>query len=233
MSEMALRTLKKNGLESICVANRTLEHAAVLAAEFGATAHGLDEIEALLADADVVITSIGGNAPILTLDVVSRALRDRRHRPLFVIDIGVPRNADPAIDQIDNLYRYDLDDLGSVANENAEQRAREAERAMAIVIEERQRFDGWFAALRAVPTIRHLRDRAEEIRSRELGRAVARLELGETEQAAVDALTKSIVNKILHAPVSRLKQEAEREEGMAYLEVARVLFGLDDELNDE
>jgi len=233
MSEMALRTLKKNGLESICVANRTLEHAAVLAAEFGATAHGLDEIEALLADADVVITSIGGNAPILTLDVVSRALRDRRHRPLFVIDIGVPRNADPAIDQIDNLYRYDLDDLGSVANENAEQRAREAERAMAIVIEERQRFDGWFAALRAVPTIRHLRDRAEEIRSRELERAVARLELGETEQAAVDALTKSIVNKILHAPVSRLKQEAEREEGMAYLEVARVLFGLDDELNDE
>jgi glutamyl-tRNA reductase len=233
MGEMALRALKDNGIESVCVANRTLEHAEVLAAELGATAHGLDEMEALLGDADVVITSIGGDTPILTLDVVSRALRNRRHRPLFVIDIGVPRNADPAIDAIDNLYRYDLDDLGSVASENAEQRAREAERAMAIVIEEQQRFDGWFAALRAVPTIRHLRDRAEEIRSRELERTVARLELGEAEQAAVDALTKSIVNKILHAPVSRLKQEAEREEGIAYLEVARVLFGLDDELNDE
>ena len=233
MSEMALRTLKKHGLESVCVANRTLEHAAVLAAEFGATAHGLDEIETLLGDADVVITSIGGDAPILTLDVVSRALQDRRHRPLFVIDIGVPRNADPAIDQIDNLYRYDLDDLGSVANENAEQRAREAERAMAIVVEEQQRFDGWFAALRAVPTIRHLRDRVEAIRSRELDRTLARLELGDTEQVAVEALTRSIVNKILHAPVSRLKREAEREEGMAYLEVARVLFELDDELNDE
>ena len=233
MGEMALQALKKHGLESICVANRTPERAAALAAQFGATAHGLDELETLIGDADVVITSIAGDTPILTLDLATRALRDRRHRPLFVIDIGVPRNADPAIDAIDNLYRYDLDDLGSVASDNAEQRAREAERAMAIVVEEQQRFDGWFAALRAVPTIRHLRDRAEGIRSRELERALARLELGDAEQAAVDALTKSIVNKILHAPISRLKQEAEREEGMAYLEIARVLFELDDETDHE
>jgi glutamyl-tRNA reductase len=233
MSEMALGTLKKHGLESICVANRTPDRAAALAEQFGATAHGLDELEALLADADVVITSIGGDKPILTLDLASRALRDRRHRPLFVIDIGVPRNADPAIDAIENLYRYDLDDLGAVAKENAQQREREAERAELIVAEERQRFDGWFAALRAVPTIRHLRERADGIRSRELEKAIARLELSETEQAAVEALTKSIVNKILHAPVSRLKQEAEREEGMAYLEVARVLFDLDDESDRE
>lgn len=233
MGEVVLRTLRKNGLESICVANRTPERAAALAAQFGATAHGLDELEMLIRDADVVITSIGGDTPILTFDLASRALRDRRHRPLFVIDIGVPRNADPAIDAIDNLYRYDLDDLGSVANSNAEQRAREAERATTIIVEEQQRFDGWFAALRAVPTIRHLRDRSEGIRSRELERALARLGLGDVEQAAVDALTKSIVNKILHAPISRLKQEAEREEGMAYLEVARVLFGLDDELDGE
>jgi glutamyl-tRNA reductase len=233
MSEMALRTLKKHGLASICIANRTIERAAALAEQFDATAHGLDDLETLLGDADMVITSIGGDAPILTLDLVSRVLKDRRHRPLFVIDIGVPRNADPAIDAIDNLYRYDLDDLGSVASKNAEQRALEAERAMAIVAEEQQRFDGWLAALRAVPTIRHLRDRAEGIRSRELERALARLELGDTEHAAVDALTKSIVNKILHAPISRLKQEAEREEGMAYLEVARVLFALDDERDDK
>ena len=233
MGEMALRTLKKHGLESICIANRTPERAEALAAQFGATAHGLDELETLLGDADVVITSIGGDTPILTLDLVSRVLRNRRHRPLFVIDIGVPRNADPAIDAIDNLYRYDLDDLGSMVSENAEQRAREAERAAAIVVEEQQRFDGWFAALRAVPTIRHLRDRAESIRSCELERALARLDLGDTEQAAVDALTKSIVNKILHAPISRLKREAEREEGMAYLEVARVLFELDDESDRE
>jgi glutamyl-tRNA reductase len=233
MGETALRTLKKAGLESVCIANRTPERAAKLAAQFGATAHGLDELERLIAAADVVITSIGGNEPILTFDLAERALANRRHRPLFVIDIGVPRNADPAIDAIDNLYRYDLDDLGSVASENADQRAREAERATAIVVEEQQRFDGWFAALRAVPTIRNLRDRVEGIRTRELERALARLDLGEGEQAAVDALTKSIVNKIMHAPVSRLRQEAEREEGMAYLELARVLFELDDELDPE
>ena len=233
MGETALRTLKKHGLESICIANRTPQRAAALAAQFGATAHGLDELETLLGEADMVITSIGGDDPTLTLDLVKRAMRKRRNRPLFVIDIGVPRNADPAIDAIDNVYRYDIDDLGAVASKNAEERAREAERGMAIVVEEQQRFDGWFAALRAVPTIRHLRDRAEAIRSRELEKALGRLELGDKEQAAVDALTKAIVNKILHAPVSRLKREAEREEGMAYLETARVLFELDDELDSE
>jgi glutamyl-tRNA reductase len=233
MSEMALRTLKKHGLESVCVANRSPERAATLAEQFGATAHGLEELEALLGEVDMVITSIGGDAPILTLDLVKRAMNKRRNRPLFVIDIGVPRNADPAIDAIDNVYRYDLDDLGAVASKNADERAREAERGMAIVVEEQQRFDGWFSALRAVPTIRHLRNRAEVIRTRELEKTLGRLELGDAEQAAVDALTKSIVNKIMHAPVSRLKREAEREEGMAYLETARVLFELDDEPGDE
>ncbi|MFV1978004.1 MAG: glutamyl-tRNA reductase [Myxococcota bacterium] len=233
MSEMALRTLKKHGLESVCVANRSPERAATLAAQFGATAHGLDELETLLGEADMVITSIGGDDPILTLDLVKRAMKKRRNRPLFVIDIGVPRNADPAIDAIDNVYRYDLDDLGAVASKNAEERAREAERGMAIVVEEQQRFDGWFSALRAVPTIRHLRDRAEGIRTRELEKALGRLELGDKEQIVVDSLTKAIVNKILHAPISRLKREAEREEGMAYLETARVLFDLDDEVDSE
>ncbi|MBW1842753.1 MAG: glutamyl-tRNA reductase, partial [Deltaproteobacteria bacterium] len=116
---------------------------------------------------------------------------------------------------------------------NAEHRVREAERGMAIVVEEQQRFDGWFSALRAVPTIRNLRDRVEGIRTRELEKALGRLELGDKERSAVDALTKAIVNKILHAPVSRLKQEAEREGGMAYLETARVLFALDDESDDK
>ncbi len=230
MSEMALRTLGKHGLESVCVANRSPERAAALASQFGATAHGLDELETLLGKVDMVITSIGGDDPILTLDLVKQSMRKRRNRPLFVIDIGVPRNADPAIDAIENVYRYDLDDLGAVASENAKERAREAERGMAIIVEEQQRFDGWFSALRAVPTIRHLRDRAEGIRTRELEKTLGRIELGENERAAVDALTKAIVNKIMHAPVSRLRREAEREEGIAYLETARVLFELDEEM---
>ena len=227
MIQTALRTLRSKGLESIAVANRTPERAAQLAAEFGATAHGLDQLPALLRNADVVLTSIGGARPILTRSLVSEALRARRNRPILVIDIGVPRNADPEIDRLDSVYLYDIDDLASLADANAEERRREKIRAEAIVVEERQRFDGWLTALRAVPTIRHLRARLEEVRQREVDRALARRFIEESQRDAVDALTRSILNKILHAPISRLRREAEREEGMAYLEAARVLFDLD------
>jgi glutamyl-tRNA reductase len=228
MIELALRALRDEGLEAISVANRTAERAARLAVQFGATAHGLDELPVLLADADVVLTSIGGSEPWLTRPLAERALRARRGRPMFVIDIGVPRNADPAIDGIDDVYRYDLDDLASIANENAEERRREQARAEGIVDAERQRFDGWFAALRAVPTIRQLRERVEAIRAGEVERALGRLALDDGARDAVEALTRAIVNKILHTPLARLRQEAEREEGIAHLETARLLFALDE-----
>jgi glutamyl-tRNA reductase len=229
MIETALTALRGDGLESVSVANRTPERAEGLAARFGATAHGLDELPALLAHADVVLSCIGGDRPILTREGFETALRARRNRPIFVIDLGVPRNADPAVNELENVYLYDIDDLGEMADANAREREREAARGEVIVVEQQQRFDGWFAALRAVPTIRHLRSRIEGIRSREVERALARLQLGASEQEAVEALTRSIVNKILHAPLTRLRQEAEREEGMVYLEAARALFGIDDE----
>jgi glutamyl-tRNA reductase len=229
MIELALDSLRGEGLEAIRVVNRTPERAAELAARFAATAHGLDELPALLRGADVVLTSIGGDRPILTAQLVGEALRAGRSRPMLVIDIGVPRNVESAVNELDSVYLYDIDDLASVAEENAELRRREAARAEAIVEEERQRFDGWLTALRAVPTIRHLRERVEEIRQRELERGLRRLELDERQSEGVEALTRAIVNKILHAPTSRLRLEAEREEGIAYLEAARVLFGLDEE----
>jgi glutamyl-tRNA reductase len=229
MIEMALELLRGDGLAAIRVVNRTPERAAELARRFGATAHGLDELPALLPEVDVVLTSIGGSRPILSVESISQALRARGNRPVFVIDIGVPRNADPEINRLDNVYLYDIDDLGSMARENAEQRRRETARAETIVEEQRQRFDGWLAALRAVPTIKHLRERVEAIRTAELERAFRRIPLEEEQREAVEALTRSITNKILHAPLSRLRREAEREEGMAYLEAARVLFGLDDD----
>jgi glutamyl-tRNA reductase len=231
MVEIALGAMREGGLETIAVANRTAERAARLAVEFGATAHGLDELPSLLAGSDVVLTSIGGDRPILTRELVGQALESRRGRPMFVIDIGVPRNADPAIDELDDVYRYDIDDLASVADENAVERHRELARAEVIVAEEQQRFDGWFTALRAVPTIKHLRARVEDIRSAELERALGRIDLDDAQRGAVEALTRAIVNKVLHTPLTRLRQQAEREEGMACLEVARLLFGLD-ELED-
>jgi glutamyl-tRNA reductase len=228
MTEAALTALRERGLASIAIANRTPERAAPLAARFGATAHGLAELPRLLADADVVLTSIGGDAPLLTPALVENALAGRKRRPLFVIDIGVPRNADPALDALDDVYLYDLDDLSAIADRNASERARDVAKAEAIIEEQQQRFDGWFAALRAVPTIRHLREHVEALRADEVERALAKLPLSEAERAAVDALTRSLVNKILHEPVSRLRREAEREEGIVYLETARVLFGLDE-----
>jgi glutamyl-tRNA reductase len=228
MTELALRSLRGAGLEAISVANRTAERAARLAVQFGATAHGLDELPALIAEADVVLTSIGGSEPWLTRPVAERALRSRRGRPMFVIDIGVPRNADPAIDALDDVYRYDLDDLASIANENAEERRREQARAEVIVEAEQQRFDGWFAALRAVPTIRQLRARVEAIRAGEVEKALPRLGLDGAAREGVEALTRAITNKILHAPLARLRAEAEREEGIAHLEATRLLFALDD-----
>lgn len=226
MIETALAALRSAGLGAVCVANRTRERAVDLADRFSATAHGLDELPALLARADVVLTCIAADRPVLTRAVVKSA---RRRRPIFVIDIGVPRNADPAIEALDNVYLYDIDDLSSLAQENAEQRQRETARAERIVDEEQQRFDGWLSALRAVPTIRHLRERAEACRAAEVARALRRPELAEVDPEALEHLTRSIVNKILHAPVSRLRREAEREEGMVYLEVARVLFALDED----
>ena len=228
MVEAALHALQREGLTTLRVANRTLTHAEDLAARFGASAHGLDELETLLTDADMVLTCIGGDSPILTPDLLRAALRARRNRPIFLIDLGVPRNVDPAVNALDNAYLYDIDDLQDVAAANAEERRRESQRGERIVLEEEQRFDGWLAALEAVPTIRHLRARAEEVRTQELRRFANGSALDDEALDRVDALTRAIVNKILHAPLARLRAEGDREEGLAVLEAARELFALHD-----
>ena len=233
MIELALEALVKNGLAAVRVANRTPARAATLAERFGATAHGLDELPQLLAHSDVVLTCIGGHEPILGAPLFAAALRERRAQPIFAIDIGVPRNIDPAANRLEGVYLYDLDDLQGVARANAEERRREVERAEAIVLEEQQRFDGWLGALAAVPTIRALLERGETIRAGEVERALASLALGEREREAVEQATRAIVSKLLHAPLARLRAEQDRETGLAQLEAARVLFGLDQEERSE
>lgn len=229
MVELALETLRGQGLSAIRVANRTRARAENLASQFDGSAHGLNELHDLLPHSDIVLTCIAGSSPILRVDDVSRVLRARRGHPIFMIDIGVPRNVDPAVNDLDNVYLYDLDDMAGVAEANAEERRREVVHAEAVVLEEQQRFEGWLAALTAVPTIRHLRERAEAMRLREIERMAAKLELNDSQRQGVDALTRAIVNKILHAPLSRLRKEGDREEALVYLEAARALFGLDDE----
>jgi glutamyl-tRNA reductase len=228
MIEMALEALRGAGLAGVAVANRTPERAGELAVRFGASAHGLDELPALLATSDIVLTSIGADRPLLDVALFEDALRARRRQPIFAIDLGVPRNIDPAVNQLDDVYLYDVDDLGGVAESNAEERRRETVLAEAIVQQEVERWSGWLSALQAVPTIRRLRSRAESIRQSEVDKAIAKLGLDETQQRGVEALTRAVVNKVLHAPVSRLREQAEREGGLAYLEAAKVLFALDD-----
>jgi len=229
MTELALESLVREGLRHVHIANRTRAHAEELASRFGATAHGLDELDALLADADVVLTSIGADEPIITAARARAALASRIRRPLFFIDIGVPRNVHPDVDALENAYLYDVDDLQQVSDRNAEERQREALRAEGIVREEEQRFDGWLVALEAVPTIRHLRERAEAIRASELERALARSPrpFAAEERELLEHATRAIVNKLLHPPLARLRAETDREEGIAMLEAARALFGLD------
>lgn len=228
MIELALETMRDAGLARVRIANRTPARAEALASRFEASAHGFEELPELVAGADVVLSSIGGHEPLVSRTMVERALRGRGRRPLFVIDLGVPRNVDPSVDELDGVYLYDVDDLGRVAEANAEERRREKVKAEAIVVQEAQRFDGWLAALAAVPTIRDLRTHAERIRNHELERALARLQASEPPQDVLEALTRGIVNKLLHAPISKLRAQEDREQGLATLEAARALFALDE-----
>lgn len=228
MIEAAFVALGDQGLGRRRIVNRTLARAEALAERFGASAHGLPELDELLSDSDVVLSCIGGEGPLLTRERVERSLARRPGRPLFLIDIGVPRNVDPAVHELDAAFLYDLDDLQQVATSNEQERRRESERAERIVSEEFQQFDGWLQALHAVPTIRHLRHRAEAIRQSELQRFAGRLGLDDAQLVGVEHLTRSIVNKLLHAPISRLRDQADREAGLVRLEEARTLFALDD-----
>ena len=228
MIEAAMFSLRREGLSRLRVANRTVAHAEELAASFGATAHGLDELDELLCEADVILTCVASDDVLLDVERITATLKARQNRPCFLIDLGVPRNVAPDVNDLDTVYLYDIDDLKDVAAANTEHRRREAERGEQIVLEEEQRFDGWLVALEAVPAIRHLRARADAIVAQEFDRYAQGLDLGDVQLEKVDALIRSIVNKILHAPLSRLRAESEREEGLAMLEAARQLFALDD-----
>ncbi|MEE2672703.1 MAG: glutamyl-tRNA reductase [Myxococcota bacterium] len=228
MIEAAMFALRREGLSRLRVANRTVAHAQELASSFGATAHGLDELDELLREADVILTCVASDDALLDAERITAALETRQNRPCFLIDLGVPRNVSPDVNEIDTVYLYDVDDLKDVAAANSEERMREARRGEQIVLEEEQRFDGWLVALEAVPAIRHLRARADAVVAQEFERFSGGLELTDAQFEKVDALVRAIVNKILHAPLSRLRADSEREEGLAMLEAARRLFALDD-----
>jgi glutamyl-tRNA reductase len=209
------------------IANRTLSRAEHLAAEFNATAHRLDDVPQLLKHNDVVLICIGGAGVVLDKQMVKAALSARRGRPLFVIDIGVPRNVADDVNDLAGVYMYDLDDLSEAADQNVEQRRQATNLAEEIVLDEEHEFQGWMSALQVVPTIRELRDSAEAIREQEQKKAFKRIELSDDQRSAVEALTRSIINKILHAPLAHLRGSSSESDVTASVNAARQVFGLE------
>ncbi len=228
-ADLTAANLISRNVGEIVVANRSSERAEALARRFDGRAVGLDEVERELAHVDVVVASTSSQGYVVTAAQAERAMRERRGRSIFFIDIAVPRDVDPAVNDLEGCYVYDIDDLERVVAESVAGRREEAVRAEAIVSEEADGFRAWQLSLDVVPAISSLRARAESIRREELERAQGRLgALSPTQRRAVEALTSQIVAKLLHQPTVRLKEAAGAADGVLYADAVRHLFGLDE-----
>ncbi|MGD8504558.1 MAG: glutamyl-tRNA reductase [Syntrophobacterales bacterium] len=230
MAELAAEHLLTNGVEGIVVANRTLERAMTLARRFNGTTVAWEELAEELHRVDIIISSTGSTEPILNAEQVKQRMRARRNRPLFFIDIAVPRDIDPAVNSIDNVYLYNIDDLQGIVDMNRAERVKEAARAEHIIAAEALKFDGWLRTLEVVPTIVSLREKAEEIREAEVHKTIGQLDsFSKEEIEAIEVLTQSVVKKLLHDPILFLKRTSKRTRKDLYLDVARKLFQLDED----
>lgn len=230
MAELAARHLLKSGVKGITVANRTYERAVELAAELKGTAVKWEDFLKEMLYTDIVICSTGASGYVFTDEQARRLMKERRHKPIFIIDISVPRNIDPAVNEIDNIYLYNIDDLQDIVDSNILERRKEAEAAEGIVGKAVESFLAWEKSLEAVPTIVEIKERMEVIRKEELEKIMNKLNgMSEREIKMVEALTASIVNKILHPSLSVLKEEIDPENRATYIYLARRLFGLDRE----
>lgn len=230
MSELAAKHLVSAGIGEIIIANRTFETAARLAEELKGRPVHLSEMYHHLRDVDIIITSTGAPGYIVGRSEVKKALKERKNRPMFFIDIAVPRDVDPDVNELENVYLYDIDDLENVVNANLSDRQKEAEKAQALIDREVEKFFGWMASLEAVPTIIQLKEKLERIRKTELEKTMISLShLGEREKKLIDILTTSIVNKIAHDPIIYLKRDrCQGGEDIHAIDIARKMFRLND-----
>ena len=210
MAELAAKHLMSNGVRDITVANRTYETGCELASQMGGRAVEFRAFPEAMEQSDIVICSTGASEYVVRREMMHGIMKARKQKPVFIIDISVPRNIDPDINKMENVYLYDVDDLKGVADAGLEERKKEAARGEDIVAEEVETFLRWRASLDVVPTIVALRERAEEIRREEMEKALARMpELGEKERKLVEQMASGIVNKLIHPPTAALKQDAE------------------------
>jgi len=230
MSELAARHLLAHGCTSIFVANRTYDRAAYLAEKFDGQAIHFEELYETCDRGDIVITSTGAPHAIFRPEHGELFLSRRKNRPMFFIDIAVPRDVDPEMNKLDGIFVYDIDDLQQAVSAHVADRKKEADRAEAIIDSEVERFQARIQTLDVVPTIVSLQDHLETIRQAEIDRVRGRLgPLTPDQEMAVDALTRGIVNKIMHTPIRTLKTAAREPEAITLIDQVRRLFNLQQE----
>ncbi|MEX0872081.1 MAG: glutamyl-tRNA reductase [Aquisalimonadaceae bacterium] len=225
--ELTARHLYQQGVRRFMVANRTLERARELAEQYGGEAVELGALPDALVHADIVVASTASPLPLLGKGSVERALKKRRHRPIFMVDIAVPRDIEPEVGQLDDVYLYTVDDLREVIEENMRSRRHAADEAQEIIDLQADRFMNWLRSLESVPAIRRFRDRATDHRDLVLERALRRLDRGEPPEDVLKYLAHTLTNRLLHGPTTRLRQAGEEGE-RELMEAARRLLDIDE-----
>ncbi len=234
MAELAAEHLVGQGIGEVVVANRTYERAVTLATRFHGRAVPLDDLHAQMEGVDILISSTGAPGFILTRDELKPVMRQRMHRPLFLIDIAVPRDLDPAINDLDNVYLYDIDDLMSVVETGKADRDQAAAAAELIVAHEATKFGEWLNGLAVVPTIAALKKKSAALCQAELAKTMAHLgTLSDQQKKAVEVLAQSIANKMLHHPMLFLKQDTGGMDTQSKLSFIRACYDLDETGGDE
>ncbi|MBU0484250.1 MAG: glutamyl-tRNA reductase [Proteobacteria bacterium] len=233
MAELAAEHLINQGIKEVVVANRTLERAVKLARRFNGSAVSLEELIPQLETVDILISSTGATDLVLRRDDVKPIMRQRMNRPLFLIDIAVPRDLDPELNDLDNIYLYDIDDLKNVVDINKEARDKEAACGERIVGEETLKFQQWLAGMEISPTISQVRKRADDIIQLELTRTFGQLkELSPKDKKSIEKLATSISNKLLHNPIIFLKSITSGDDVELNIDMFRQIFGLDQDKSD-
>jgi glutamyl-tRNA reductase len=227
MCELAAKHFVASGVSKVLVTNRTFERAEKLAAEFEGSAVPFDDFADHLAEVDIVMTSTGAPNFILGQRQMEEVLKRRKNKPMFLIDIAVPRDIDPKVNKLDNTYLYDVDDLQGVVQANLKERKKEASKAEAIVEQEIGQFHQWLGNLEVKPTVIALRQKFEEIRKQELEKTFGNLkDLSTKQRKSIEAMAGAIINKVLHKPTSVLKNAQNEASGEDYVDAVRVLFDL-------
>ena len=229
MAELAVEHLIRHQAGNIYVANRTFERGVELAGQFNGEAIRFDEISSALEQVDIVISSTGATDFIIRPDMVKPVMRKRKNRPIFFIDIAVPRDIDPAVNRVSNVYLYDIDDLKSVIHENIEDRNREAIKGERIVDEAVIRFREWYDSLDVVPTIVALRNKMDAIAEKEIKKTFQGMSNPtEADREALLRMKNAMLNKLLHDPTIFLKSSGRQKSLPLYLDITRKLFNLDE-----